>query len=40
MSSIWHSIWGFILVITGLGAFILILFLLGSIVFMPKFMHS
>ncbi len=34
VSSIWRSIWGFILLIMGLGAFILILGLLGSIVFM------
>ncbi len=35
VSSVWRSIWGFILLIMGLGAFILILALLGSIVFMP-----
>ncbi len=34
VSSVWRSIWGFILLIMGLGAFILILSLLGSIVFM------
>ncbi len=35
VSSVWRSILGFILLIMGLGAFILILALLGSIVFMP-----
>ncbi len=35
ISSVWRSIWGFILLIMGLGAFILILAVLGSIVFMP-----
>ncbi len=35
VSSVWRSIWGFILLIMGLGAFILILAVLGSIVFMP-----
>ncbi len=35
VTSVWRSIWGFILLIMGLGAFILILALLGSIVFMP-----
>ncbi len=33
VSSIWRSIWGFILIVMGIGAFILIIGLLGSIFF-------